>query len=36
MSREIFAVGALNAAVYLSSKTEAGLYDMSDLIREQK
>ena len=36
MSREIFAVGALTAAVYLSSTTEAGLYDMSDLIREQK
>lgn len=30
-SREIFATGALRAAVYLSSKT-TGLYNMSDLI----
>lgn len=30
-SKEVFAVGAVNAAVYLSS-CAAGLYDMSDLI----
>lgn len=35
MSREIFAVGSLNAAVFLSSCQEAGLYNMSDLISAQ-
>ncbi len=34
MSREIFAVGSLNAAVFLSKKKEAGLYRMADLIAE--
>ena len=34
MSREIFAVGSLNAAVFLSGKKDAGLYRMSDLIAE--
>lgn len=32
-SREVFAVGAVNAAVFLSGKP-AGLYSMSDLIKE--
>lgn len=32
-SREVFAVGAVNAAVFLSGKA-AGLYAMSDLIKE--
>lgn len=32
MSREIFAVGAVNAAVFLGAGREAGLYTMSDLI----
>lgn len=30
-SKEVFAVGAVNAAVYMAGKT-AGLYDMADLI----
>ena len=33
-SREVFAVGAVNAAVFLNGKP-AGLYAMSDLIKEQ-
>lgn len=33
-SREVFAVGAVNAAVFLSGKS-AGMYTMSDLIKEQ-
>lgn len=32
-SREVFAVGAVNAAVFLSGKS-AGMYDMGDLIKE--
>ncbi len=32
-SREVFAVGAVNAAVFLSGK-RAGMYTMSDLIKE--
>ena len=32
-SREVFAAGALRAAVYMTGKS-AGLYDMTDLIRE--
>ena len=35
MSREIFAVGALNAGIFLAGCREAGLYDMSDLIRTE-
>ncbi len=35
MSREIFAVGALNAAIFMAGCHEAGLYDMSDLIRTE-
>ena len=31
-SKEIFAVGAVNAAVYVAGKS-AGLYDMSELIK---
>ncbi len=34
MSREIFAVGSLNAAMFLCGKTEPGLYQMSNLIAE--
>lgn len=33
-SKEVFAVGSVNAAVFLAGKTEAGLYAMSDLIKE--
>ena len=32
MSREIFAVGSINAACYLSEKTEPGLYNMGNLL----
>lgn len=32
-SKTVFAVGALNAAVYLTTK-KAGLYNMSDLLRD--
>ncbi len=32
-SREVFAVGAVNAAVFLAGKS-AGMYNMSDLIKE--
>lgn len=31
-SREVFAVGAIRAAKYLSGKTEPGMYDMGDVI----
>lgn len=34
-SKEVFAVGAVNAAVFLA-KQDAGLYDMSDVIEELK
>lgn len=34
-SKEVFAVGAVNAAAFLSGKT-AGLYDMADLLAGQK
>ena len=34
-SKEVFAVGAVNAAVFLA-KQSAGLYDMSDVINELK
>ncbi|MCM1524884.1 MAG: 4-hydroxy-tetrahydrodipicolinate reductase [Ruminococcus sp.] len=34
-SKEVFAVGAVNAAVFLAGQS-AGLYDMSDLIEELK
>lgn len=33
-SKEVFAVGAVNAAVYLCGKP-AGLYDMSNLIENK-
>lgn len=32
-SKEVFAVGAVNAAVYMNGKT-AGLYEMGDLLKE--
>ena len=32
-SKQVFAVGAVNAAVFLKDKT-AGLYNMSDLLAE--
>lgn len=34
-SREIFAVGAVNAAVYLSEAAAPGLYDMSKLLQSR-
>lgn len=34
-SKEVFAVGAVNAAVYMAGKP-AGLYDMGDMLRDQK
>ncbi len=34
-SKEVFAVGAVNAAVFLKNKA-AGLYDMNDLIEESR
>lgn len=33
-SREVFAVGSINAAVYLKDKT-GGMYDMSDMLSEE-
>lgn len=33
-SKEVFAVGTVNAAVFLAGKTAAGMYAMSDLIKE--
>ena len=33
LSKDVFAVGAVNAAVYLKNKT-AGMYDMGDLLSE--
>lgn len=33
-SKEVFAVGAVNAAVFLAGRTAAGMYAMSDLIQE--
>ncbi len=33
-SKEVFAVGSVNAAVFLAGKSTAGLYTMSDLIQE--
>lgn len=35
LSREVFAVGAVRAAEFLASKSNAGLYDMSDVIAAQ-
>ncbi|MBD5104750.1 MAG: 4-hydroxy-tetrahydrodipicolinate reductase, partial [Ruminococcaceae bacterium] len=32
-SREVFAVGAVNAAVFLKERS-AGLYEMSDLLKQ--
>ena len=32
MSREIFAVGSINAAIFMSSQQKPGLYRMSDLL----
>lgn len=32
LSREVFAVGAVDAAAYLSGQTQPGMYDMSDVI----
>ena len=32
MSREIFAVGGLNAAVYMAEQTEPRIYTMADLL----
>ncbi len=35
LSKEVFAVGSINAAIYLSS-CDKGLYDMSDLLKSVK
>lgn len=32
LSREVFAVGAVDAAAFLASQTQPGMYDMSDVI----
>lgn len=32
LSREVFAVGAVDAAVFMAGCTQAGMYDMSDVI----
>ena len=32
-SREIFALGAVNAAAFMAGKQEPGLYDMTDLLK---
>ena len=32
MSREIFAVGSINAAIFMSDQQKPGLYRMSDLL----
>ncbi|MGM9648875.1 MAG: 4-hydroxy-tetrahydrodipicolinate reductase [Butyricicoccaceae bacterium] len=32
LSREVFAVGAVDAGIFLASKTDPGMYDMSDVI----
>jgi 4-hydroxy-tetrahydrodipicolinate reductase len=34
LSKEVFAVGAINAAVFLKNQA-SGLYDMSDLLKEK-
>lgn len=34
LSKEVFAVGAIKAAVYMNGKTEAGLYDMNNVIND--
>lgn len=33
-SKEVFAVGAVNAAVYMAGKP-AGLYDMGDMLKDR-
>ena len=32
LSREVFAVGAVDAAAFLGAQTQPGMYDMSDVI----
>lgn len=33
LSREVFAVGAVDAAIYLAGQTKPGIYNMTDVIR---
>ena len=33
LSREVFAVGAVDAAIYLANQTKPGMYNMTDVIR---
>ena len=35
-SREVFACGAVNAAVFMKGKKTPGLYDMTDLLQSMK
>ena len=32
LSREVFAVGAVDAAEYMATRTQSGMYDMNDVI----
>ena len=32
LSREVFAVGAVDAAEYMATRTQPGMYDMNDVI----
>ena len=36
LSREVFAVGAVDAAAFMAERTQPGMYDMSDVIASHK
>ncbi len=36
ISREVFASGAVNAAVFIASQSEPGIYDMGDYVKNKK
>ena len=36
LSREVFAVGAVDAAAFMAERTQPGMYDMSDVIPQVK
>ena len=36
LSREVFAVGAVDAAAFMAERTQPGIYDMSDVIASHK
>ena len=36
LSREGFAVGAVDAAAFMAERTQPGIYDMSDVIASHK